>query len=658
MPSARGKYRRKGSERKQQPYPGAGVESACIDGMEREPLPHPQPSPFHPVTLRETFGHAPQAPHVSPSASPLAAGVDTNRSPKYAAQQPYGPYLEQISPTSRYTPVSAAASATASRVSEEPSWIDIFETFLQNRSGQKREIDKACITYLGESFPLTTVLDGLRRDGGRLQLHHPGPAQISSSGTPADDREHSTSHISPKDLTFLVSRDAFKLPVRACFDGLMKTFVEKVYPLYPALNLQDFTRQWENNSLPWLLCHAICFVSANYCELHILHSAGFETRRSALLEFYGKTKLLFDFGYEKDKLVLLQSATFLTFWPSSPTDVWTFYHWISFAVTLAESMGSHRSMKHLNMARKDRSLLKRLWWILVVRDAFGAALFGRPVRINGRNCDVEHVTEEDFAPDFESTPTNPPTTCSMTAAYLAQLSQLAIILRDIILDGLRSTHASVDYAVARATCQLMLDDWRSQVPPELNWDVTGTPKNVFAATLSILYDANLIFMIMQKPACATTAVSPKRPSSMSGRGRPIDLPPITHEVAGRIIDLTGNLSTRKLLTSMPHEVFTGVFVAEVVSYTKVSSMETTVAKLARSQISCCQMIFHDVRDFWDPALWIMQLFDVLLAKGADAPDIIQQQEEMQPFTLDFLNLELLNDWNMYLGDVDNLHGDP
>lgn len=86
----------------------------------------------------------------------------------------------------------------------------------------------------------------------------------------------------------------------------------------------------------------------------------------------------------------------LTFWGGGPNDYWNFYSWIGTGVTIAEKLGIHRSLAGTNMPEKDRSLLKRLWWLLVVRDASCATLVGLPFRINMEHGDVEMLTLEDF----------------------------------------------------------------------------------------------------------------------------------------------------------------------------------------------------------------------------------------------------------------------
>lgn len=612
MPSSRGKYVRRG----------------------RKPL----------VTVQSDFSHVSAT---SSRASPAIQAADSShleeqlQSGISGIKQTY----PNVRPDSGRSPASCSgsvvdpnppASLTDDGPDDKPSWVDLFETFLR-ASGHKFEIEKTSINYLGESFPLMAIAESLDA-GGRLQLHHPAPIKPTALVTSPGDSNNAP-HLRPDEFAFLKARDVFTLPPTQLLDRLMSVFIDKVYPFYPVVNLPDFVQHWQSKSLPWIIFHAVCFISSNFCPLQILHSHGFPTRKDALDLFYGKAKLLFDFGYERDKLVLLQCATLLTFWPSSPTDLWTFYHWVSFAVTLAESMGTHRSMKHLDMAGKDRSLLKRIWWVLVVRDAFGAALFGRPPRINEIHCDVEFVEEEDFEEDRSLSQQN--LFDPINGLFFAQVSRLAVILRRIMTNRLgKGDEAVQGRPIPQRVLLLMLEEWRLSVPPPLDWDESSSARSTPVAALSILYDSALICVNMRK-------YPPSDPASLEAQPTG-DLSAASHEAAERIINVGSQLMTTGALTTMPHEIFTGIFVAEVVSYTQVSNSNSNIAKLARAQVSRCQMLFHETRDFWDPSSWILQLFNILLAKGRHCSQDNGLDKGL--FSFDFLSsATLFNEWDDLLG---------
>lgn len=236
----------------------------------------------------------------------------------------------------------------------------------------------------------------------------------------------------PEDIVFLNAKKAFETPGRETLDALIGVFLDRVFPLYPIVTRQDFLEQYRARRIPWILLHALCFIAATYCPPTILSRAGFESRQQARFSFYSKAKALFDTGYEGNKIVILQVSILMSFWGGSPNNYWNFYSWISAGVTIAETLGFHRSMAGTNMKPQDRSLLKRLWWILVVRDATCAALVGRPFRVNLDHCNLDTLTVEDFqfdtiSPDFAKNPQR-----HLFGLYQIHITKLSLILRRII----------------------------------------------------------------------------------------------------------------------------------------------------------------------------------------------------------------------------------
>jgi hypothetical protein len=250
--------------------------------------------------------------------------------------------IDATSPESGFTD-SSVTSRTSYR---EISWAAMFDHFLDSRRRDQRRssIDKCSITYLGESFPLSMVLDDFK-ENGKPRLHHPGPPLLDANDRTElpSDGSH-PSHMQPEDVAFLQAKEAFESPPLDILDALFNSFMDRVYPLYPIVNRHEFLLQYKAKKIPWILLHALCFSSATFCPIAILHRAGFANRKQARFNYYRKAKALFDTGYECNKITILQSESFhlqtksylrlltfqqgvilLTQWGGGPNNYWNFY---------------------------------------------------------------------------------------------------------------------------------------------------------------------------------------------------------------------------------------------------------------------------------------------------------------------------------------------
>ncbi len=250
------------------------------------------------------------------------------------------------------------------------------------------------------------------------------------------------------------------------------------------------------------------------------------------------------------------------------------------------------------MSSRDRSLLKRLWWILVIRDASSAALVGRPFKINMDHSDTENLTSEDFehdgeSPEFAKHPLRP-----VFGLYQIHISKLSLILREIVMtrfDPGRKTNTT-------ANMDELLRMWRQDLPPELQWSEHSTNLNVLATTLSILYNHHLILAHLGQPTTTT----------MAALGSAAKVQRIPEAAAQRIAAVACSIVTRSQVLLMPHESFHGLFLAEVVFYTQMKNPDPMMAQLGRAALDNCQMVLHDAREAWDPAPWVMNLFNNLI----------------------------------------------
>ncbi|KAF3032454.1 hypothetical protein E8E12_001470 [Didymella heteroderae] len=575
-------------------------------------------------------GNAPTAENVSPQVT-----LPTTD----ARQLPLPTALARVQPQ-HATPSGDTDTSNDSR-HRDASWSTVFEGLLQRRDHGQASLDKCSISYVGEAFPLGIVS---RSGNGRPLLHHAGPAAEPGASYVATHNDHPVG-VPPEDISYLEAKQAFKAPPDETLDVLITIFMERVFPLYPVISPREFLLHHKSRTLPWILLHSVCFAAATFCPLRVLHRAGYDDRKQARSHFYGKTKALFDVGYESSKIVTLQVSILLSFWGGSPNNHWNFYTWLSTGVTVAETIGCHRSMAGLNIAPQDRSLLKRLWWTLVIRDAACASMHGRPFRINLEHCDVDELTLEDFEQDVSILAGHFAADGGrLFGLYQIQAAKLALILRQIVT--IRFYPRSQESTSMSILPELLLH-WRNSLPASLQWsdsDISHT--DIFRTTLRILYNHNVILSHI-KPEPAADDADPLSPSSWLGDE-------FASLSAQQIASLACAMVTASEELVPPHELFHGLFMACVVFFVQSRSNTPITASLGRSALTNCKMALHVHRETWDASSWVTQLFDKALARPVASTNSHISGTTVNQ-AANFSNLDILDTSGLYL---DGMEGWP
>ncbi|EFY95118.1 Zn(2)-Cys(6) zinc finger domain protein [Metarhizium robertsii] len=207
--------------------------------------------------------------------------------------------------------------------------------------------------------------------------------------------------IAPEDVQYLALKGALTLPNITLQNALLQCYIEYVYPYMPLIDLHHFLsivdrRDGVNGQTSLLLYQSIMFSATAFVDMKHLKEAGFSSRKAARKAFFQKTRLLYDFDYEQDRLVLVQSLMQMTYWYETPDDQKDTWHWMGVAISLAHTIGLHRNPGSTSMSTSKQRLWKRIWWSCFMRDRLIALGMRRPTRIKDEDFDVPMLVESDF----------------------------------------------------------------------------------------------------------------------------------------------------------------------------------------------------------------------------------------------------------------------
>ncbi|KAK7203927.1 fungal-specific transcription factor domain-containing protein [Myxozyma melibiosi] len=492
---------------------------------------------------------------------------------------------------------------TSTRTSpEEPirQWSVVFKCLVSDD-----EIDRNTISYFGDSFPMGGLLQSLSPPHSEASPRS-RTGRISSEAIP----DHHPSHMTPPKISYLESEGCFQKPPSEVLDQLLSIYFQNVHPLYPIIDRVGFAQMYKEDKCPWLLLHSICFVAVMYCPMSLVCSEDASTRREARMKFYWRAKSLFDFSYEKNKLVLLQSAILLSFWGGKPNDYWNTFSWINVAVNVAETLGIHKRRPSIEIPEEDRGLWKRIWSCLVSRDSFCAALLGKPLRINLLQCDADFTVLEDFESDVD--PEGEQWSVRMIAhgMYVIAMTRLALILRHM-LQARASNTVNVGFL-----CKIKedLQNWSHDLPEQLRLSSRrkDSPQYIYCISVALIYSHHIIYA--HQIASGIPGIN--EPEGL-GYDKAVEFFSTTaiQEAVSQIADLGSSLVTHSEISRLPQNAYAAFFMAIVMLFTQMRNLaggrNPTLMALLKTQLKICEMVIYQAQDHWDHADWIMALSESL-----------------------------------------------
>ncbi|KAF2813290.1 uncharacterized protein BDZ99DRAFT_253225 [Mytilinidion resinicola] len=229
---------------------------------------------------------------------------------------------------------------------------------------------------------------------------HLAPKQAPVANLPAFIKPL-PARIGPDEVSYLEKKGALTIPSTPLRNELLRAYVEFVHPYMPLLDLHEFVAALDNadgnlGKISLILFQSVMFAGSAFVDMRHLRAAGYVTRKEARKDFFQKTRLLYDFDYESDRVSLVQALLLLTYYYETPDDQKDTWHWMGVATSVAHTIGLHRNPDKSNMDAKRTKLWKRIWWSTYMRDRLIALGMRRPTRIKTEDYDVPMLTLDDF----------------------------------------------------------------------------------------------------------------------------------------------------------------------------------------------------------------------------------------------------------------------
>ncbi|KAF1841149.1 uncharacterized protein K460DRAFT_380866 [Cucurbitaria berberidis CBS 394.84] len=207
--------------------------------------------------------------------------------------------------------------------------------------------------------------------------------------------------IGPEEISYLEKKGALSVPKGTLRSEMLRAYIEFVHPYMPLLDLHDFLTvidrpDGSKGKVSLILFQAVMFAGSAFVDMQHLRTAGYATRKEARKDFFQKTRILYDFDYESDRVSLVQALLLLTYYYETPDDQKDTWHWMGVATSVAHTIGLHRNPDNTNLDSRRVKLWKRIWWSTYMRDRLIALGMRRPTRIKSEDFDVPMLTLDDF----------------------------------------------------------------------------------------------------------------------------------------------------------------------------------------------------------------------------------------------------------------------
>ncbi|KFZ20450.1 hypothetical protein V501_00130 [Pseudogymnoascus sp. VKM F-4519 (FW-2642)] len=452
--------------------------------------------------------------------------------------------------------------------------------------------------YLGESNSISLVHGGQDlaspdqpspNDKARLRYPIPDTVNAKMSAGPLEMQRRE------KRIAYLVQEGAFSFPSNEAREVLLHAYFSWFHPCFPIVDRKTLYKSYTTKTISPLLLQSLLFVGASHCSEETLRQHGYPNRHDARSTLYNYAKDIYDADYEKDKITVSQSLFLMSFWRSGPLLEKDTRHWLGSAISLAQTQGMHRSLSAINVSNK--TLRKRIWWSIYVRDRQSSAALGLPTRIHDEDCDVEMLDLSDFE-EQEDSPLPPYFGQQKLehVLYAIEIVKLAKLLGKICQKEFAPRDGpNVDLERSKLRDDLL--NWEAQLSLELKPNPTSDSSLGFwVGSLHLAY--NNLFILLYRSAYV--AAQDVQDGNETGER--------ALQAACRNTRIIEDILSKDLVQYGNVHLITSLFNSLCIHTIHLRRSQNTARKLAEYRAQICLLGLRELQRTWDVTNWVLQLF--------------------------------------------------
>ncbi|KAJ5357976.1 hypothetical protein N7541_005134 [Penicillium brevicompactum] len=209
--------------------------------------------------------------------------------------------------------------------------------------------------------------------------------------------QRSSANLETHEIQYLRVKGALLIPNEEFLRELLRAFIQRVYYVYPILNIFDFLSAIVSDdgrhSVSLLLFQGVMLSAIPYVSLDRLVAEGFYSRKQAQDAFLQRVMALYNVGYETEQLPMIQTSLLLSL-TDDPTAVKDSWHWLGLSLSFAQAVNFHLDTPE--NCKGDKGLSRRIWWSMFTRDRKLALGMKYPCRIRDDTYQVPMLALDDF----------------------------------------------------------------------------------------------------------------------------------------------------------------------------------------------------------------------------------------------------------------------